>query len=194
MTFGGLIVLAFNAILIQNVILNQFLGTCPFLGVSGKRQSAVGMGFAVIVVITLSSLVSWGLYYAILKPLGMTYMSTLVYILVIAALVQIIEMFLKKVIPSLYRALGIYLPLITTNCAVLGTAKTVIARKFNFLETLVYSFSIAVGFLFVIYIFSTLRSKIARGDIPKAFQGIPIALITAGILAMIFAKFGELII
>ncbi|HHZ18425.1 MAG TPA: Rnf-Nqr domain containing protein [Bacilli bacterium] len=194
MTFGGLIVLAFNAILIQNVILNQFLGTCPFLGVSGKRQSAVGMGFAVIVVITLSSLVSWGLYYAILKPLGMTYMSTLVYILVIAALVQIIEMFLKKVIPSLYRALGIYLPLITTNCAVLGTAKTVIARKFNFLETLVYSFSIAVGFLFVIYIFSTLRSKIARGDIPKAFQGIPIALITAGILAMIFAKFGQLII
>lgn len=194
MTFGGLIVLAFNAILIQNVILNQFLGICPFLGVSGKRQSAVGMGFAVIVVITLSSLVSWGLYYAILKPLGMTYMSTLVYILVIAALVQIIEMFLKKVIPSLYRALGIYLPLITTNCAVLGTAKTVIARKFNFLETLVYSFSIAVGFLFVIYIFSTLRSKIARGDIPKAFQGIPIALITAGILAMIFAKFGQLII
>lgn len=194
MTFGGLIVLAFNAILIQNVILNQFLGTCPFLGVSGKRQSAVGMGFAVIVVITLSSLVSWGLYYAILKPLGMTYMSTLVYILVIAALVQIIEMFLKKVIPSLYRALGIYLPLITTNCAVLGTAKTVIARKFNFLETLVYSFSIAVGFLFVIYIFSTLRCKITRGDIPKAFQGIPIALITAGILAMIFAKFGQLII
>ncbi len=194
MTFSDLIVMAVSAILIQNVILQQFLGICPFLGVSGKRDSAVGMGLAVIVVITLASLTSWALYYLLLKPLGMQYMSTLVYILVIASLVQIVEMFLKKTIPALYRSLGIYLPLITTNCAVLGTAKNVIAKKFNVLETFVFSFATAVGFLFVIYIFSTLRSKIARGDIPKAFQGIPIALITAGILAMIFAKFGELII
>jgi len=192
MTFSELLILAFSAILVQNVILHQFLGICPFLGVSGKRSSAVGMGFAVIVVITLSSITSWLLYYYVLKPTGMQFMSTLVYILVIASLVQIIEMFLKKVIPGLYRSLGIYLPLITTNCAVLGTAKNVITRNFNFLETVIFSGAIALGFLFVIYIFSTLRSKIERGDVPKAFKGVPIALVTAGIMAMIFAKFGEL--
>ncbi|MCK9537167.1 MAG: RnfABCDGE type electron transport complex subunit A [Bacilli bacterium] len=192
MTFSELIVMAFSAILVQNVILNQFLGTCPFLGVSGKRDSAVGMGLAVIFVITLSSLTSWLLYYLILEPVGMQYMSTLVYILVIASLVQIIEMFLKKAVPGLYRSLGIYLPLITTNCAVLGTAKNVVSKGFNFLETFIFSLSTAAGFLFVIYIFSTLRSKVERGDVPKAFKGIPIALITAGIMAMIFAKFGLL--
>ncbi|MDD4388957.1 MAG: Rnf-Nqr domain containing protein, partial [Bacilli bacterium] len=169
-----------------------FLGTCPFLGGSGKRDSAVAMGLAVIFVITLSSLTLWFLYYLILKPVGMQYMSTLVYILVIASLVQIIEMFLKKAVPGLYRSLGIYLPLITTNCAVLGTAKNVVAKGFNFLETFIFSLSTAAGFLFVIYIFSTLRSKVDRADVPKAFKGIPIALITAGIMAMIFAKFGEL--
>ena len=189
-----LITLAFTAIVIENVLLYRFLGVCPFLGVSRKRSSALGMGLAVIFVITISSIVSWLLYTYILVPFEMVYMRTIIFILVIASLVQSIEMFIKKISPSLYRAVGIYLPLITTNCAVLGTAKNVIAKKFNFLETFVFSFATAVGFLFVIYIFSTLRSKIARGDIPKAFQGIPIALITAGILAMIFAKFGELII
>lgn len=191
---NNLIVLAFSAILIQNVILSQFLGTCPFLGVSNKRDSAVGMGFAIIVVIVLSSVVSWLLYEYVLTTLNMRFMSTLVFILVIASLVQIIEMFLKKVIPGLYRSLGIYLPLITTNCAVLGTAKNVVSNGFNFIQTFVYSASISVGFLFVIYVFSTLRSKIERADVPNAFKGIPIALITAGIMAMIFAKFSGLTI
>lgn len=187
-----LIVLALSAILIQNIVLSQFLGICPFLGVSNKRDSALGMGLAIIVVIVLSSVVSWLLYKYILLEFGMKFMSTLVFILVIASLVQIIEMFLKKTIPGLYRSLGIYLPLITTNCAVLGTAKNVVSKGFNFIETLVFSAAVAVGYLFVIYVFSTLRSKIDRADVPKAFKGIPIALITAGIMAMIFAKFSGL--
>jgi electron transport complex protein RnfA len=189
---GELITLAFTAIVIENVLLARFLGVCPFLGVSKKRDSAVGMGLAVIFVITLSSVVAWLLYTYILVPFKMVYMRTIIFILVIASLVQMIEMFIKKVSPALYRSLGIYLPLITTNCAVLGMATLVADPSYTFLTALIFSFASAVGFLFVIYLFSTIREKIARGDVPKAFQGVPIALITAGIMAMIFSRFGVL--
>ncbi|MGI6767655.1 MAG: electron transport complex protein RnfA [Bacilli bacterium] len=189
---GELITLAFTAIVIENVLLARFLGVCPFLGVSKKRDSAVGMGLAVIFVITLSSVVAWLLYTYILVPFKMVYMRTIIFILVIASLVQMIEMFIKKISPALYRSLGIYLPLITTNCAVLGMATLVADPSYTFLTALIFSFASAVGFLFVIYLFSTIREKIARGDVPKAFQGVPIALITAGIMAMIFSRFGVL--
>lgn len=187
-----LITLAITSILIQNVILNQFLGTCPFLGVSEKKESSVGMGFAVVFVITLSSSIAWLLYTYILAPFDMVYMQTIIFILVIAGLVQIIEMFIKKISPALYKSLGIYLPLITTNCAVLGLAKNVATPDFTFITALVYAFSTSVGFLFVIYLFSTIRSKIKKADVPLAFKGVPIALVTAGLLAMIFSRFGAL--
>jgi electron transport complex protein RnfA len=169
--------------------LSRFLGVCPFLGVSSKRESAVGMGFAVVFVITLSSVVAWVLNEFILQPFEMGYMSTIVFILVIASLVQITEMFLKKVSPALYKSLGIYLPLITTNCAVLGMAKIVATPDFNLLTSFVFSFASAIGFFLVIYIFSSLREKIENGNVPAPFKGVPIALIMAGLMAMIFAKF-----
>ena len=187
-----LITLAFTAIVIENVLLYRFLGVCPFLGVSKKRSSALGMGLAVIFVITISSIVSWLLYTYILVPFEMVYMRTIIFILVIASLVQIIEMFIKKISPSLYRALGIYLPLITTNCAVLGVATLVADPSYTFLTAFVFALASSIGFLFVIYLFSTLREKIERADVPKAFKGVPIALITAGIMAMIFSRFGAL--
>jgi electron transport complex protein RnfA len=187
---GNIFTLVFGAIILNNVVLNRFWGICPLLGVSKKKNSAVGMGLAVIFVITISSMVSWLLYTYVLVPLKMQYMNTIIYILVIASLVQIIEMFIKKVSPSLYRALGIYLPLITTNCAVLGMAQIVANQDYTFLTALIYSFTSAVGFLFVIYLFSTIREKVSRSDVPKAFQGVPIALITAGIMAMIFDRIG----
>jgi len=188
----NLFTLAITAILLQNVVLYRFLGNCPLLGVSEKKDSAVGMGLAVVFVITISSVVAWLLYTYILVPFNLVYMQTIIFILVIAGLVQIIEMFIKKVSPSLYNVLGIYLPLITTNCAVLGVANLVANPDYNFLEALVFSFASSVGFLFVIYLFSTMRMRIAKADVPKAFKGVPIALITAGILAMIFSRFGAL--
>ena len=184
-----ILTLAFSAILIQNVLLSRFLGTCPFMGVSNKRSSAVGMGLAVVFVITLSSVISWALYNYVLVVFEMTYMKTIIFILVIAALVQIIEMFVKKVSPPLYRSLRIYLPLITTNCAVLGMATIVGSEEYTLLTAFVFSFASAVGFLLVMYIFATLRERIDNGNVPKAFRGVPIALISAGIMAMIFAKF-----
>jgi len=184
-----ILTLAFSAILIQNVLLSRFLGTCPFMEVSNKRSSAVGMGLAVVFVITLSSVISWALYNYVLVVFEMTYMKTIIFILVIAALVQIIEMFVKKVSPPLYRSLGIYLPLITTNCAVLGMATIVGSEEYTLLTAFVFSFASAVGFLLVMYIFATLRERIDNGNVPKAFRGVPIALISAGIMAMIFAKF-----
>ncbi len=188
-----ILTLAFSAILIQNVLLSRFLGTCPFMGVSNKRSSAVGMGLSVVFVITLSSVISWALYNYVLVVFEMTYMKTIIFILVIAALVQIIEMFVKKVSPSLYRSLGIYLPLITTNCAVLGMATIVGSEEYTLLTAFVFSFASAVGFLLVMYIFATLRERIDNGNVPKPFRGVPIALISAGIMAMIFAKFAGVI-
>lgn len=189
----NLIALAFSAFILQNVILTQFLGICPFIGVSTKRSSALGMGFAVIFVMLISSSVTWLLYKFVLETLSITYMRTIVFILVIAALVQMLETFLKKVSPGLYKALGIYLPLITTNCAVLGVAVLNITNEHSFIEMLFYTAFIGVGFLFVMYIFSMIREKLNYAPIPKAFRGTPIALIVAAILAIIFTRFGGLI-
>ena len=187
-----LITLAFSAFIVENIILTQFLGICPFLGVSKKRSSALGMGFAVLFVMIISSIVTWALF-LLLQYLDIAYMRTIVFILVIAALVQMVETFLKKVSPSLYKALGIYLPLITTNCAVLGVALNNIGMDHNFVETVVYTTFIGLGFIFVMYIFSMLREKLDLAPVPKAFKGTPIALIIAAILAMIFSRFGGII-
>ncbi|MGE4571672.1 MAG: electron transport complex protein RnfA [Candidatus Izemoplasmatales bacterium] len=190
---SNLIALAFSAFILQNIILTQFLGICPFIGVSTKRSSALGMGMAVIFVMLISSTVTWFLYHQVLVNLEMTYMRTIVFILVIAALVQMVETFLKKVSPALYKALGIYLPLITTNCAVLGVAVLNITNEHGFVEMLVYTAFIGIGFLFVMYIFSMIREKLDFAPVPKAFKGTPIALIVAAILAIIFTRFGGLI-
>lgn len=188
-----LITIAFSAFLLENVILSQFFGICPFLGVSKKRSSAVGMGLAVTAVIVISAIVSWVLYKFVLVKFDLVYLQTIVFILVIASLVQILEMFIKKVSPSLYKALGVYLPLITTNCAVLGTANAVISNNYGFIEMLIYSLFIGLGFLFVMFIFSGLREKIEKAPVPNGFKGIPVALIAAAALAVIFARFGGII-
>ncbi|MBN2540748.1 MAG: RnfABCDGE type electron transport complex subunit A [Bacilli bacterium] len=190
---NNLIALAFAAFITENIILTQFLGICPFLGVSTKRKNALGMGFAVLFVMLISSSVTYLLYTFVLKTLSIEYMKTIVFILVIASLVQMVETFIKKVSPALYKALGIYLPLITTNCAVLGVALLNITKENNFVETVVYTTFIGLGFIFVMYIFSMLREKIDKAPVPKAFQGIPIALIVASILAVIFSRFGGII-
>ncbi|MDD3129838.1 MAG: RnfABCDGE type electron transport complex subunit A [Candidatus Izemoplasmatales bacterium] len=189
----NLLVLAFSAFIIENIILSQFLGICPFLGVSTKRSNALGMGLAVIFVMLISSSVTWLLYKYVLEAFSIEYMRTIVFILVIASLVQMVETFLKKVSPPLYKALGIYLPLITTNCAVLGVALININEGYNFLEMLVYTTFIGLGFLFVMYIFSMMREKIEMAPVPKAFKGAPIALLVAAILAIIFSRFGGII-
>ncbi|MBQ8293264.1 MAG: RnfABCDGE type electron transport complex subunit A [Bacilli bacterium] len=188
-----LALIAFMAFLTENVVLYRFMGICPFLGVSKKKSSAIGMGLAVIFVIVLSSIVTWLLYHYVLKPLDLVYLRIIVFILVIASLVQIVEMFIKKFTPSLYRALGIYLPLITTNCAVLGVATLVINYDYNFIQMLIFSLFSGLGFLFVMFIFSSLREKINEYNVPEGFRGIPIALITAAAMAIIFARLGGII-
>jgi electron transport complex protein RnfA len=188
-----LITLAFTALLIENVLLYRFLGVCPFLGVSKKRESAIGMGMAVIFVIVLATAVAWLVYYYILDKFDLVYMRTIVFIFVIASLVQIVEMFMKKVLPALYKALGIYLPLITTNCAVLGVAILAVDKEYNFLETLVFALASSAGFLLVMFIFSALREKMEHAPTPKGFKGIPIALVTAAVLAMVFGRLGGII-
>ena len=188
-----MIALAFGAMLIENVVLSQFFGICPFLGVSKKKSNAVGMGLAVTAVIVISSIVSWALYNFVLVKFDLVYLQTIVFILVIASLVQILEMFIKKVSPSLYKALGVFLPLITTNCAVLGTANAVISNEYAFGPMFVYSLFTGLGFLFVMFVFSGLREKIEKAPVPKAFKGAPIALVAASALAVIFARLGGLI-
>ena len=188
-----LAVLAFTAFLTENVVLYRFMGMCPFLGVSRKKSSAIGMSLAVIFVIVLSSIVTWLLYHYVLMPLNMIYLKIIVFILVIASLVQIVEMFIKKFTPSLYRTLGIYLPLITTNCAVLGVASLVIDKNYDFIEMLVFSFFSGLGFFFVMFLFSTLRERIDKSPVPEGFKGIPIALINAAAIAIIFARIGGII-
>lgn len=188
---GNIIGIMFGAFLTENVILYQIWGICPFLGVSTKRKNAVGMGLAVTVVIFLATLVTWLLYKFVLVPLDIIYLQILVFILVIASLVQIIEMFLKKTSPSLYKALGIYLPLITTNCAVLGVANASVDMAF--IEMIVFALFSGLGFLFVMFIFSSLREKINKAPIPEGFKGFPIALIAAAGLALIFSRLGGII-
>lgn len=179
--------------LVNNVVLSQFLGLCPFLGVSKSIETAAGMGGAVIFVITLSSLVTGLIYNYVLVPLDLTYLQTIVFILIIAALVQFVEMFLKKAMPSLYKALGVYLPLITTNCAVLGVAIINVQKEYSVLQGTVNGFATAAGFTISIVLMAGIREKIAYNDIPKAFQGFPIVLLTAGLMAIAFFGFSGLI-
>ena len=182
-----------GAIFVNNVVLAQFLGICPFLGVSSKVDTSLGMGAAVTFVMALASIVAWSIQEFILVPLHIEYMQTIVFILVIAALVQMVEIVLKKVSPSLYQALGIFLPLITTNCAVLGVAILMIQKEFSLLQSFTYSVSTALGFALALVIFAGIRERLELDDMPKAMQGIPIALITAAILAMAFMGFSGLV-
>ena len=188
-----LLIIAIGAAVVNNVVLSQFLGLCPFFGVSKKIETAAGMGGAVIFVITLSSFVTSLIYQFILVPLDMSYMQTSVFILVIAALVQFVEMFLKKAMPPLYESLGVYLPLITTNCAVLGIAITNVQKSYNVLQGVVNGFATAVGFTIAIVLMAGLREKMEYNDVPKYFQGFPIVLLTAGLMAIAFFGFSGII-
>lgn len=178
-----------SAIFVNNIILSQFLGICPFLGVSKKIDTALGMGAAVAFVLTLSTIVTYLLQIYILNPFGLQYLQTLAFILVIAALVQMVEIILKKVSPSLYQALGIFLPLITTNCAVLGVAILVIQKDFSLLESVVYAFSTALGFALALVVFAGIREQLSLVKIPKGMQGMAIILVTAGLLSLAFMGF-----
>ena len=188
-----LLLIAVGAALVNNVVLSQFLGICPFVGVSKRVETAAGMGGAVIFVITISSLVTNLIYRWILAPTGFAYLQTIVFILVIAALVQFVEMFLKKMIPSLYKALGVYLPLITTNCAVLGVAITNVQKSYGILESVVNGFATAVGFTIAIVIMAGIREKTQYNDVSPALKGTPIVLVTAGLMAVAFFGFSGLI-
>ncbi|MCI6921094.1 MAG: electron transport complex subunit RsxA [Lachnospiraceae bacterium] len=188
-----LLIILVSSSLISNVVLSQFLGLCPFLGVSKKTNTAAGMGTAVIFVITLSSAVTGLIYQYILTPLDLTYLQTIVFILVIAALVQFVEMFLKKFMKSLYQALGVYLPLITTNCAVLGIALTNVQKNYGILQGVVNGFATALGFTIAIVILAGIREKMTYNDIPESFKGMPIVLITAGLMAIAFCGFSGLL-
>lgn len=187
-----LLVILISSSLVSNVVLSQFLGLCPFLGVSKKIETAAGMGGAVIFVITLSSAVTGCIYQYVLTPLNMQYMQTIVFILVIAALVQFVEMFLKKFVVSLYNALGVYLPLITTNCAVLGVALTNVQKNYGILVGTVNGFATALGFTISIVILAGIREKTEFNDFPEAFKGMPMVLITAGLMAIAFCGFAGL--
>ena len=188
-----LLVILIASSLVNNVVLSQFLGLCPFLGVSKKTETATGMGVAVIFVITLASAVAGAIYQFILIPFDIAYLQTIVFILVIAALVQFVEMFLKKFIPGLYQSRGVYLPLITTNCAVLGVALTNVQKNYGILTGVVNGFATAVGFTISIIILAGIREKLKYNDIPESFQGMPIVLVTAGLMAIAFCGFSGLL-
>ena len=191
MDITKLLSISLGAILVNNFILVQFLGICPFMGVSKKMDTAVGMGFAVIFVMGLASALCYPVNVLLMK-LDLEYMQTVAFILVIAALVQFVEMFLKKSMPSLYEALGVYLPLITTNCAVLGVVLLNVQEGYNFIESVVYGITGGVGFLLAIVLFASIRERLQFSEPPKAFQGFPIALITAGLMALSFMGFSGL--
>ena len=193
MAVGELFVIIISSMLVSNVVLSQFLGICPFLGVSKKVETAVGMGAAVTFAITIASAITYPIYYFILEPTGLAYLETIAFILIIAALVQFVEMFLKKSMPSLYNALGVYLPLITTNCAVLGVALTNVQKEYSILEGVVNGIGTSVGFLIAIVIMAGIREKMEYNDISESFQGTPIVLITACLMAIAFCGFSGLI-
>ncbi len=188
-----LFAIVIGAIFVNNVVLSQFLGICPFLGVSSKVETSAGMGMAVTFVMALASVVTWALQRFILVPFGIEYMQTIVFILVIAALVQMVEIVLKKVSPALYQALGIFLPLITTNCAVLGVAIIAVQKNFDLLTTVIYSTSIAVGFALALVLFAGIRERLEVEEVPQGMRGVPIALIAAGLLAMAFMGFANVV-
>ncbi len=196
------IIIIISAVFVNNILLAQFLGVCPFLGVSNKVSTAVGMSGAVCFVMAVATLVTYLVQYYLLVPLGIQFMQTIAFILVIAALVQMVEIILKKISPALYQALGIFLPLITTNCAVLGVAILVVSKEFTFggdahylnlAESVVYAIASALGFGLAMTLFAGLREQLELSSVPKAFRGVPIALITAGILAMAFMGFSGLV-
>ncbi len=189
----NIFIIILGSILVNNFVLSQFLGICPFLGVSKKVETALGMGLAVTFVMTLASAVAYMVYNFILVPLNITYLYTIAFILVIATLVQLVEMFLRKSSPTLYQALGVFLPLITTNCAVLGAAVANMNKDFNFIESVVNGFSAAIGFTLAIVLFAGIRERIEKNDIPEKFKGFPIALITAGIMSIAFLGFQGLL-
>ena len=188
-----LLIILVSSAIVNNVVLSQFLGLCPFLGVSKSVETAAGMGGAIIFVITLSSFVTGIIYNAILVPTNLTYLQTIVFILLIAALVQFVEMFLKKTMPSLYQALGVYLPLITTNCAVLGVAITNVQNGYGFAQSVVNGVGTAVGYTISIILLAGIREHIEGNDIPYNFQGSPIVLVTAGLMAIAFLGFSGLL-
>ena len=188
----SLLSIALGAILVNNFVLSQFLGICPFMGVSKKVETALGMGMAVIFVMGVASAVNWPIN-EFLNKFNLGFMQTVTFILVIASLVQFVEMFLQKAMPALYESLGVYLPLITTNCAVLGVAILMIQKEFNLLQSVTYSVATALGFALALVLFAGIRERLDFEDVPKAFKGIPIALITAGILAMAFMGFSGLV-
>ena len=184
--FVAFVLAIISAMLIDNVVLSRFYGICPFLGVSKKVQSSLGMGIAVVFVIVLATVICWPLYNFILVPAGIPFMDTVAYILVIASLVQLVGLFIKKYSPSLYKSLGIYLPLITTNCAVLGVAQSNTDQGLSFLESLANGVGTSIGFLLIIVVYSCVRVRLESANTPKAFKGLPIALITAAIMAIAF--------
>ena len=193
MTGISIFALIIGAIFVNNVVLAQFLGICPFMGVSKDVKSSVGMGGAVLFVMLLATLVTYLIMQYVLVPLHLDYMQTIAYILVIAALVQMVEIVLKKIAPALYQALGVFLPLITTNCAVLGVAILVIQKDMNLIQSIVYAASIAIGFTLALVIFAGIREQLELTGTPKGMKGVPIALVTAGILAMAFMGFSNLV-
>lgn len=188
-----LLIILVSSAIVHNVVLSQFLGLCPFFGVSKKTETAVGMGGALVFVITLSSFVTGLIYKFILVPSDMEYLQTIVFILIIAALVQFVEMFLKKCVPSLYQALGVYLPLITTNCAVLGVALNNVKYEYSILESVVNGFATGVGYLIAIVLLAGIREKMEYNDIPESFQGMPIVLLTAALMAIAFFGFSGIV-
>ena len=193
MSIGGLFVILVSSILVNNFVLSRFLGICPFLGVSKQVETAMGMGMAVTFVMTLASIITYFIQIFILDALGLAYLQTIAFILIIAALVQFIEMVIQKMSPTLYQALGIYLPLITTNCAVLGVTLLNIQYGYNLIETIVNAVAGALGFSLAIVLFAGIREKLELSDIPKPFQGFPIALITASLMSIAFLGFTGLV-
>lgn len=187
------IIIFIAAVFVNNIVLAQFLGVCPFLGVSKKVDTAIGMGAAVMFVLTIATIVTFLIQKTILDPYRLEFMQTISYILVIAALVQMVEIVLKKVSPALYQALGVFLPLITTNCCILGVAILVIQKEFNLIQSVVYAISTAIGFALALIIFAGIREQLAMTRVPESMRGTPIALITAGLLAMAFMGFSGIV-
>ncbi|KPU27845.1 electron transporter RnfA [Caloranaerobacter sp. TR13] len=193
MSIGGLFTILISAMLVNNFVLSRFLGICPFLGVSKQVETAFGMGMAVTFVMTLSSIITYIVHHTILVSLGLEYLQTIAFILIIAALVQLVEMFIQKASPTLYQALGVYLPLITTNCAVLGLAIINIQENYNLIETIIHSLGASIGFSLAIVLFAGIRERLALADVPESLKGFPIALITAGLMSIAFLGFTGLV-
>ncbi|MDR1667020.1 MAG: electron transport complex subunit RsxA [Bacteroidales bacterium] len=187
------ILIVISAIFVNNIVLAQFLGICPFMGVSSRISTSAGMGGAVIFVMTIATIFTYLIMHYILIPLGIEFLQTITYILVIAALVQMVEIILKKVSPALYQALGVFLPLITTNCTILGVAILVIQKNYNLLQSVVFAIATAIGFALALVIFAGIREQLALVSIPKEMQGVPVALVTAGLLAMAFMGFAGIV-